>query len=778
MASEFDITDVAEIGKTMTFVCKKIIVEGIVQGVGFRPFVYRIAKKHDLGGHVRNTGGRVEIVVEGTRSQIDRFLHDLKFERPPHSEIYTLEAEDIEISHYSDFSIIRSNVDTTPSSILVPDIGICKNCIEELSNPHNRRYRYPFISCTECGPRYTLIKSLPYDRYNTSMDFFEPCTTCDEEYKTPADRRFHAQTVCCQECGPKVSFTDNSGRVYSHGNDAILECATAIDAAKIVAVKGYGGFHLACDAFQNEAVDLLRKRLGRSQQPFAIMVKDIETAKELVYVDKEEEKLLESSKRPIVVLDKKEDLHNFEKIAPGLHNIGVMLPYSGIQQLLFQYTSSSAYVMTSANIPGLPMVIDSNAAIEELSAIADHYLIHDLKIENRIDDSVIRCIAKNPVFIRRSRGYVPHPIELPFKVRPSVGVGAELSNTMMFASGDKAYISPHIGNTNHFETATYHSEVFCKFSKLTSIRPEYWGCDLHPQFNTTKFAKENGKEMVVPVQHHHAHVVSLMADAHIDRDARIIGIALDGVGYGADGTVWGGEILESGYTDYKRCAHLKPQPMAGGDLCSYYPERMILGMLKDVVGSEELLSFPFDLKHGPKEAKMVLEQLNKNINVIMSSSSGRVLDAAAALLGICKYRTYQGEPSMKLESIAKAGEGASFELHPLISDNIFDTSSLLYELYELKNDHSVADLAYAYEDAFAKGIAQLAIRTAKKNKIDIIGLTGGVAYNEHIACRIKDEIKEAGFEFITHNRVPCGDAGVSLGQALVASLKKEESKFK
>ena len=776
MSSEFESKHVVGTEKSMVCVCKKIIVEGIVQGVGFRPFVYRIAKKHNLSGYVRNTGGRVEIVVQGSVLQVDKFLHDLDFEKPPHSEIDTIESEDIERSNFSNFSIIRSNADTTPSSILVPDIGICKNCIEELSNPHDRRYGYPFISCTECGPRYTLIKSLPYDRYNTSMDSFQPCATCNEEYTTPADRRFHAQTVCCHDCGPEVSFTNSNGRVSSRGNDAIAECAASIDAAKIIAVKGYGGFHLVCDAFQNEAVDLLRKRLGRSQQPFAIMVKDIPAARQLVYLDKREEKLLQSSKRPIVVLDKKDESYPFASIAPGLHNIGIMLPYSGIQQLLFQYTSSSAYVMTSANIPGLPMVIDSDAAIKDLSAIADHYLIHDLKIENRIDDSVIRYIANNPVFIRRSRGYVPHPIELPFKVRPSVGVGAELSNTIMFASGDRAYISPHIGNTNHFETATYHSEVFWKFSSLTSIKPEYWGCDLHPQFNTTKFAKDNGGETVIPVQHHHAHVVSLMADAQLERDARIIGIALDGVGYGADGTIWGGEILESGYTDYKRCAHLKPQPMAGGDLCSYYPERMVLGMLKDVIGSEELLSFPFELKHGPREAKTVLEQLNKKINVIMSSSSGRVLDAAAALLGICKYRSYQGEPAMKLESSARAGKEASFELHPVIKDSIFDTSSLLYELYELKNDHTVEDLAYAYEDAFAKGMAQLAIRSAKKNNIGVIGLTGGVAYNEHIACRIQDDIKEAGFEFISHSRVPCGDAGVSLGQALVASLKKEDKR--
>ncbi|WP_406661620.1 carbamoyltransferase HypF [Methanolobus sp. ZRKC3] len=754
--------------------CKKIMVEGIVQGVGFRPFVYRMAKKHELHGYVKNAGGRVEIIVQGSKRQIDNFLHDLQFENPAQSQIDKLECKEADLCHYTDFSIVKSNTANTPNSILVPDIGICKNCLAELSDPQDRRYGYPFISCTECGPRYTLTESLPYDRHNTSMAPFHPCTICDSEYTTPSDRRFHAQTVCCQKCGPKVSFADNSGSISSRGNNAIIECAGSIDAGKVIAVKGYGGFHLVCDAFQENAVELLRNRIGRSQQPFAVMARDIETVRQLVNISAEEEEILMSSKRPIVVLDKKEEQHILKGLAPGLHNVGVMLAYSGIHQLLFQHTSSSVYVMSSANIPSLPMVIDNDIAIRELSAVVDNYLLHDLKIENRIDDSVIRFISGKPVFIRRSRGYVPQAIKLPFEVRPCVGVGAELSNTIMFASGDKAYISPHIGNTGHFETAMYHADVFRNFSDLTSIKPERWGCDLHPQFNTTRFAMENGGDAVVPVQHHHAHVVSLMADAGLDRNSRIIGIALDGVGYGTDGTVWGGGILESSYTDFRRCAHLKPQPMAGGDVCSYYPERMVLGMLKDMVETDELMKLPFELKHGLREARTVLGQLDKNINVVMSSSAGRVLDAASALLGICRYRSYQGEPAMKLESTAKAGKETSLELPVIIKDDVFDTSMLLYELYVRLGEYPITELAHAFEDAFAQGIAQLALSTAKRTGIDIIGLTGGVAYNEHINSGIRDKVEEAGFKFITHSRIPCGDGGISLGQALVASLKDEK----
>ncbi|WP_340817928.1 carbamoyltransferase HypF [Methanolobus sp. WCC4] len=756
----------------MTIVSRIIKVEGIVQGVGFRPFVYRMAVKNGISGFVRNTGGRVEIEAEGTAQQIESFLHDLQAERPPESHIDSIGIEEAEVNEHPGFSIMESSSDSTPNSILVPDIGICNNCISELSDIKNRRYGYPFISCTECGPRYTLTKTLPYDRHSTSMKDFQPCSICDGEYSSPADRRFHAQTVCCQDCGPEMSFADRTGKILSREQQAIIDCAQAIDDMKIIAIKGYGGFHLVCDAFQEDAVEILRERLGRPQQPFAIMAKDIDAAKQLVHINAKEKELLISSKRPVVILDKKEDCDALAGIAPDLHNVGVMLPYSGIHNMIFRETSGNAYVMTSANVPGLPMVIDNDVAISDLTTVADNYLMHDLRIENRIDDSVIRSFSDDHVFIRRSRGYVPQPIELPFEVRPCVGVGAELSNTLIFASGNKAYISPHIGNTSHFETAGYHSEVFRRFSKLTSIKPERWGCDLHPHFNTTLFAKENGGDAVVPVQHHHAHLVSLMADAKLDRDSRIIGIALDGVGYGSDGTVWGGEILEASYTDHKRLAHLKPHAMPGGDLCSYYPERMALSMLKGLVDDDELLELPFELKHGQKEARLVLGQLDKKINVIMSSSSGRVLDAASALLGICNYRSYQGEPAMKLESIARKAKERTLELPVTINDEVLDTGMLLFELYQRLDEHTVPELAWAFEDAFARGMAELAIRAAGRTGIDTVGLTGGVAYNEHISYCIRDVVEENGLEFISHSRLPCGDAGISLGQAIVASLSE------
>lgn len=758
----------------MAGVCKRILVRGVVQGVGFRPFIYRIAKKYGLHGYVRNTGGRVEIVVEGNMSNIDRFLYDLNFKNPPRSKIDTVEVNGSINSNYRDFSILDSRSETTPDSIMIQDVGICPKCLNELFDPHDRRYQYPFISCTECGPRYTFSHSLPYDRQNTSMGGFIPCAYCTQEYIFCSDRRFHGQTICCSNCGPNITFADKNGNSSSFGNSAIVDCAKAIDSGKIIAVKGYGGFHIICDASKDNVVELLRRKLQRPQQPFAVMAKDIGHARSFAFVNSEEEELLCNISNPIVVLDKRENIRSLSSISPQLSNVGVMLPYSGIHHLLFHNTLTSVYVMTSANLSGLPMVLDNDIAIKDMAKIADNYLLHDLKIENRVDDSVIRSTSMGPLFVRRSRGYVPQSLDLPFMIDPSVGVGAQLNTTMTFAAENKAYISQHIGNMDHFEVVTYYEKLFNRFGELTSITPKYWGCDLHPQLSTTKFALEHGVDNVVPVQHHHAHVVSLMADAQLEKDSKIIGIALDGAGYGDDGSVWGGEILDATYTDYNRQAHLKPQPMAGGDIVSYYPGRMVLGMLKDIVGRDELLKLDLGLKNGPKEASVVLDQLDKDLNTVMSTSAGRVLDAASALLGICSYRSYQGEPAMKLESVARGGINYNVELPLVLKGGVFDSGMLLHELYDRIGDYSVPELAYAFEDAFALGVAELALRSAKKCDVDIIGLTGGVAYNEHIAKKIADEVNASGLRFISHRRLPCGDGGISLGQAIVAGLSRWE----
>ncbi len=507
----------------------------------------------------------------------------------------------------------------------------------------------------------------------------------------------------------------------------------------------------------------------RPDKPFAVMVKDIDTVFSVSNANSKEIAFLCDRKRPIVVVDKKNEFPLSDLISPGLHNIGLMLPYSAVHHLLLKNTKTSAFVITSANLSGHPMITENNDALTHLKEIADCFLLYNYSIVNRIDDSVIRFVNSAPTFIRRSRGFVPEPVELPFLLEPSIGVGAESDNTIALVKENRAYLSQYIGNMRHLQTNEYHEHVISKLEELTKIKPLYWGHDLNPGFVSTQIALEKSRGQGKSVQHHHAHIVSLMADNYLESDSKIIGIALDGSGYGDNGTVWGGEILESTYYDYNRVAHLMEQPMPGGDLAVYYPSRMLLGILHDMLEESELKNIPIHLKYGQKEHSVVLNQLKKGINVAYTSSAGRVLDAASALLGICHFRSYQGEPAMKLESAARQSR-RHIEFPSVHKDGILDTSYLLYHLYCMSDRYSVNDLAYAVEDALACGIAELAISSAKKSRTDIIGLSGGVAYNEHIVNRIAETVKDSGFNLFLHRNVPCGDGGISLGQAVVAGI--------
>ncbi|MGM0771753.1 MAG: carbamoyltransferase HypF [Halobacteriota archaeon] len=754
--------------------CRMINVSGVVQGVGFRPFVYHIARENTLCGYVKNTGNDVEIVAEGNKEDIDRFLHDLRSKKPPLSFIGQIRMKVSLVSNFSDFSILDSEQDETSSSIIPPDAAICSDCLREIYDQKDRHYRYPFTSCTNCGPRFSLLNSLPFDRENTSMDEFPLCPACNLEYKLPSDRRFHAQAIGCPDCGPVLSLINSSGDAIASGYDAILRCAQLIDEGSIVAVKGYGGFHLVCDATSDSAVLKLRNALDRPAQPFAVMARDVRTAGSFASIDEDESSMLVSRQRPIVVLDKSDDFLLSDHIAPDLHNIGVMLPYSGTHHLLFDNTDSDVYVMTSANLRGLPMLVDNDEALSQLKNISDHYLLHNYTISNRTDDSVIRFVTGKKAFIRRSRGFVPERIELPFSIEPTIGVGAERNGTVTIARENNAYISQYIGNTRHFETAKYHRQVVSSLERLTKINPQRWGCDLHPDFNTTRFAQEESGNNTVFVQHHYAHIISLMVDNLLPEDSCIIGIVLDGAGYGEDGTIWGGEILEATYSGYERVAHLMEQPMPGGDMAAIYPSRMVLGMLHDFLEPEELKELSLYFRHGEQECDIVLQQLEKGVNLVKTSSFARVLDSASVLLGISHYRSYQGEPAMKLESAAKKGEH-NVDLPVRYKRGLLDTTSLLYGLYERLVTHEGCDLAYSIEDALAVGVAELAVSAAKKKSIDVIGLSGGVAYNGHITGRIGEIVKNEGFEFITHNKIPCGDGGISLGQAVVAGYTGSNS---
>ena len=761
---------------------KLLHVTGTVQGVGFRPFIYQLAKAHGLFGYVKNLGNHVEILIEGSPESIEKFLEELPEKKPPLAKITEIKSKNVQVSGSSKFIIVPSESGVFENSIIPPDTAICEDCKSEIFDPSSRYYHYPFTVCTNCGPRYTTVRKLPYDRENTTMADFPLCPECEAEYTDPLNRRYHAQPVCCPKCGPEIWISDPEGNVILKGYEAIAEASKLLQQGSILSVKGFGGFHIACNARNEEAVIELRRRLRRPEQPFAVMAKNTGVVESFAEVEGTGREYLMSRRRPITVLPKLKEFNLAEFVSPGLHNIGVMLPYTGTQNLLFDLVPDAVYVMTSANLPGRPMIVENLEALEKLKGIVDFHLLHNRVIANRNDDTVIRIVNGKAAFIRRSRGFVPEPIELPFEIEASIGVGAEINSTVTVAKGKLAYLSQYIGNTNHLETFRYHLDVVQHLTRLTGIEPLHWGCDLHPAFNTTRFAIKMGKENTLPVQHHHAHMVALMADNSLPLDSRILGIALDGVGYGTDGTVWGGELFESSYLGYERLGHLFPQPMPGGDLASKIPSRMVLGILFERLERAELEKLPLIFPQGRQEFSAAMKQLERGVNIFQSSSTGRVLDAAAAMLGICETRTYEGEPAMKLESAAtksthRVDLPIVFRKAEKSGLPALDTTELLLGAYELIGKYSSADLAFAIEDGLAKGISELAVSLAAKRGLEKIGLSGGVAYNDHITSCIAGTVREADFEFLTHRQVPCGDGCISLGQTLAAGLKINSEKI-
>ncbi|MEM2897598.1 MAG: carbamoyltransferase HypF, partial [Candidatus Bathyarchaeia archaeon] len=722
----------------------EVFVKGIVQGVGFRPFVYRIAVGNKLFGFVRNQGDAgVRIVIEGKRESIENFLKELKFKKPPLAQIFELNVQYLsDKNEFKEFSILESlEKKEKPGSIIPPDISICEECLKEMKDKKNRRFNYFFITCTDCGPRYTIIDKIPYDRENTTMRKFKMCTKCKEEYVNPLDRRFHAQTIACPECGPRVSLVDEKG-IQIDSNDPIREAGKLLEEGFIVAIKGNGGFHIATATTRSDPIVKLRKAKHRSQKPFAIMARDLETVKSFAKVSHEEAKVLTSSIRPIVLLKKSEDYYLSDLISPKLHTIGVMLPYTGLHEMLFEDTKEPAFIMTSANPPDEPIVIENSVAYKKLRSLVDFFLFHDRYIAQRCDDSVLRVLNGNQFLIRRSRGYSPAPIKINFKSKNCiVGLGAEENVSICVLIDDKAYISQYIGNVETIESYEFLKETTSHMLNLLSCKIDIVVCDLHPKFLTTRFAKELAEEYgckVFQVQHHHAHLAALMAENGLDE---IVGIACDGLGYGIDGSIWGGEIFHCSDGGFKRIGHLQEQPMVGGDLATRYPIRMTIGILHEVVDiSEWALNRAGVLPYGSKEVELILKQL-RNKTYLKTSSCGRVLDAVSALLDVCYERTYEGEPAMKLESIASHGNDV-LKLEPIINGNVIDTTYLLENVFKNLKKFSAQDLAYSAQEYIAKSLAQLAIEEANRLGVDSIGFSGGVAYNEHITSKIHSLVNE------------------------------------
>ena len=719
----------------------KIFVKGIVQGVGFRPYIYRKAKENNLVGSVKNTGNGVEIVINDKN-----FINKLK-DLPPLAKIkeYTIEKMGPN-QKFSDFFILKSSFSEGETE-LPADIFMCKDCLKELKDKKNRRNNYYFITCTNCGPRFSMIIDYPYDRPLTSMNKFKMCSQCKKEYTNPLDRRYHAQTIACKDCGPKLKLLDRKEDISGNSDkETIKKTINLIKGKKPVSIKGVGGFHV-CSLSDDQSVEKVRKMLNRPNKPFALMAKDIDMIEKFAYVSLLEKKLLCGPQRPIVVIKKKKK-DDFKKVSE-LDSLGVMLPYTALHYLLFDFINKPL-LMTSCNIPGEP--------VSTTEKICKYFLTHEREIINRCDDSVLKVIKNKTFFLRRSRGYTPIPIKLPINCKDTVAVGAELNNMICIAKKNKCYLSQYIGETSKYETFNFLKDTITKFIKLTRLKPEIITCDLHPTYNSTIYAKELAEEYdakIVQIQHHKAHVVSVAAEHNL---TDYIGISTDGLGYGDDGKIWGGEIFKvKNSNNFSRIGQLEEQPQLGGDSAAIFPKKMLFGILSKILDEAELIKLQIFNK---KESDIYIKILKSKRNVPLTSSVGRILDATSSLLGFCDKRTYDGRPAMILESIATK----PLEFEPVFQNKNGKTILQTTPLFEflLNNlDKDKGRLAATAQMYIAKGLFMIAKKQAKNMPIVF---SGGVAYNRMISnYMIKNNV-------FFNKEIPCGDGGICYGQAYLANL--------
>ncbi len=732
----------------------KIRIKGVVQGVGFRPTVYRLATESGLSGWVRNlSDGQVEIVLYCGPREAKRFIELLRKRKPPNAKIEEVSVFSSKIQLTKGFGILESAKETGKDGgvNIPPDTAICDECVSELFDKTDRRFGYAMNGCMLCGPRFTIIEGFPYDRERTTMGDFRLCPDCETDYADPANRRYHAETACCPKCGPKVRLLDKNFSTVKT-TDPIREVSRLLKKGKMVAIKGMGGFHLAVLASSDAAVLGLRKKRGKPQQPLAVMAPGLKCSESFATIGKTDRELLESRERPIVLLKKSKKYWLSKHISPGLDTIGVMLPYTGIHHLLFSELGDEPLIMTSANEHGEPMITEES----KLKGIADHFLVHDRRIVNRCDDSVMR----DGIFLRRARGFVPLPIELVgFESKKvAIGYGAELNATVCVITGRKAYVSQHIGDTSNLGTFEFLKGSAGQFCRMLQVKPEISASDLNPVFPSGSLGK-------IRVQHHFAHAASLLAENKL---GKIVAITADGFGYGPEGEAWGGEILVADYRNFRRAGHLKEVGMPGGDRASYYPARMLISFLSEIFDGKELEKYcnkfaTPGLPNGVAEARVVLNQLKSNVASPPCNSAGRFLDAVAALTGCCYYRSYEGEPAMKLESLASKGTPRKLRLE--IENGILDTPRIIEQLLGLPKK----DAAATAQVALAYGLAELAIDAAKHSGLEVVGFTGGVACNLAISRAIRKKVEAAKMKLVTNRQVPPGDGGVSLGQAAIAA---------
>ncbi len=759
-----------------------LFVRGFVQGVGFRPFIYTIAVANGLKGYVLNLGDAgVEALVDGDEKNIARFLTDLYEKKPPVACIESVEVEWLPPGdEFRDFNIAKSSERRlTVRSVIPTDLSICDCCITDICR-ESRWHNYPFTACAQCGPRFTVTDRLPYDRQNTSMRDFPLCTYCDAEFHDPKDRRYDAQGITCPLCGPHLSLLDKQGTPLE--GDPLTEAAKLLVEGAIMAVKGIGGFHIAVDASNDAAVMELRNRRRRLSQPFAVMSRSLDAVRRYALVGDLEASLMSGVQHPIVVLEKAPCYCLGDSVAPGLDSIGVMLPYTGIHLLLLDRFGGDALVMTSGNYPGKPISKDNYEALKELKEIVDYYLLHNRTIVNRCDDSVIKVVDDTPLFLRKSRGYAPSYLSLPWDVqdRAVIAVGGEFNINGSLLIRDRLMTTQHIGDAGDLDALDFLDGALKYLLKVYGIsKISAIAHDLNPSFLTTRYARELAEfygARTVPVQHHHAHLASLMAETSMPPDSSIVCITIDGVGYGTDGMAWGGEILVGGYSGFKRPAHLKPQPMPGGDLCALYPARMLAGILSTTFSNSEIKqlfknNYMEYLRYKESELDVILKQSKEN--AIKTSSLGRFLDAVAGALKICSLRTYEGEPPMRLEALAKKGLPGKVALRLPVKTNggrlIIDTSELMCSIFENLGRSRPEDIAYEVHRIIGTTLAEVACTISDDAGISVIGLSGGSTVNSLLHKYVKETIEYNKKKFVTNTNYPCGDGGVSAGQAVIAS---------
>ena len=771
-------------------------VTGVVQGVGFRPFVYGLATQLGLTGFVGNDSAGVFIEIEGDAAALKAFHQRLTTTPPPLAHIEAVTVNTIPPTRTTAFVIIESQETSTQRTFISPDVAICDDCRRELFDPQDRRYRYPFINCTNCGPRFTIIRHLPYDRPFTTMADFPLCPACRHEYENPRDRRFHAQPVACPVCGPQIEFVmsgefDKTQHATRITGEAALQAAQALlHDGGIVAVKGVGGFHLACDATSDQAMQTLRQRKGRVDKPFALMVSDVETARQLAEINTDELALLTSRERPIVLLRKRDNSPLSALVAPGNQYIGLMLPYTPLHYVLLHeptqdtnYTSriknqkskiknSTVLVMTSGNYANEPIVKDNAEALTKLAELADGFLLHNRDIHVPCDDSVIRVFDGHELPMRRSRGYAPFPVRLPVAVQPTLGVGGELKNTFCLAAGHAAFMSQHIGDMENLETLQAFTHAVSHFQTIFDIQPELLVCDLHPAYLSSQWAREQaGQAQLIQVQHHHAHLAGLMAEHGLDGREPVIGFCFDGTGYGTDGAIWGGELLLANYRRFRRRSYLRYIPLPGGDGAVKHPSRTALAHLW-AAGVEWEETLPPVAATSQTERRIFQRQFITGFNTVPTSSMGRLFDAVAALASVRQRATYEAQAAIEFEALATDGAAGAYQFAITPDGQTFDAAPVIKAIaIDVQQGIRVAQIAIKFHQAVADLILHLSLLVRQEEKLNTVALSGGVFQNVLLLRLVVTGLQAAGFRVLTHRLTPPNDGGLALGQVLVANAQ-------